>query len=229
MARYRAVIIAMSCALAFAQSQRDSIALLTTGTFHSDEVKARSGERWIGLLHGPSGFVWRAVTIAAHPVNDPVVDEPGEKTGIEVSVPGRAILLTKGIPGLLGTKVRTVLDNPEGLILPEQDALELALNGGGYRIRVSDRRPGDDAPEKPSRLVLESAGKSQVLYEWPTGLLDQHCELLWAGDLDGDGKLDLVMILSDHYNVMETTLFLSSRHSKGDLVKRIGKFVTTGC
>ena len=126
--------------------------------------------------------------------------------------------------------MRTVLHSPEGLNLPEKDALELDLQGDAvYRIRVIDRRVSDDSPEKPSRLVTESEGMSQVLHEWPSGLLDQHCELVWAGDLDGDGKLDLFMILSDHYNVMERTLFLSSRLSKLDFVKRIASFVTVGC
>lgn len=98
-----------------------------------------------------------------------------------------------------------------------------------YRLRVADRRFGADAPEKSSRLLLESQEVTQAVYEWPSGLLDQHCELIWAGDLDGDGKLDLIMALSDHYNVVEYTLFLSSRRSQGNLVQRVTAFVTKGC
>jgi hypothetical protein len=225
MNRYTAAILVAACTLVFAQSQPDSMSLLTTGSFHADEVTARSGDRWLGLLHGPSGYMWKVVALKTRRVNDPVGEQTRERTGIEVSAAGNPILLTKGIIGLLGTTVRTVLDSPDGLALPEKDALEL----GAYRIRVIDRRLGDSAPEKPSRLVLESEGKSQILYEWSTGLLDQHCELLWAGDLDGDGKLDLFMILSDHYNVMERTLFLSSKRSIGEFVKRVASFVTAGC
>jgi hypothetical protein len=229
MARYTAVIVAAIGTFVSAQGQRDSASLLTTGAFHGDEVHARTGEQWLGLFQAPSGFVWRVVALTTRRVNDPVVDEPNEKTGIEVRVPGgEPVLLTKSIAGLLGARVRTVLHSPEGLSLPEKDALELDLDAA-YRLRVVDRRLSDEAPEKRSRLVLESHGISQVLYEWPSGLLDQHCELVWAGDLDGDGKLDLLMILSDHYNVMERTLFLSSRRSKADFVKRIAAFVTVGC
>ena len=78
-------------------------------------------------------------------------------------------------------------------------------------------------------MVLESDGISQTLYEWPHGFSDQHCELIWAGDLDGDGKLDLYIDLSDHYNVMGKTLFLSSKRQPGKLVERIAQFLTVGC
>ena len=70
---------------------------------------------------------------------------------------------------------------------------------------------------------------SQTLYEWPEGFDDQHCELLWAGDLNGDGKIDLFMNLSDHYNVQQMTLLLSSKGQRKSLVERVAVFRTTGC
>lgn len=230
MGRY-AVVVVVLFAAALAESRGESAALLLTGAFHSDEVQARTGERWLGLFPTASGLEWRTATITTRRVNDPVVDEANEQSGIEVSVTGgEPVLLTKGIRGLLGTKVRTVLYSPEGLNLPKKDALELDLqDDAAYRLGVVDRRLSDESPVKASRLILESQGRSQLLYEWPNGLLDQFCELIWAGDLDGDGKLDLLMILSDHYNVMEWTLFLSSRRSEGELLKRMAVFVTKGC
>lgn len=84
-------------------------------------------------------------------------------------------------------------------------------------------------PPRVSRLLLEHEGLVQVLYEWPEGFIDQQCELVWAGDLDGDGALDLCMNLSDHYNANETTLFLSSKRGKGKLLERGAAFRTIGC
>jgi hypothetical protein len=231
MARHATAALLAVCVLACAQTPRDSISLLTTGAFHGDEVKAHTGERWLALLPGSSGFAWQTVSITTRRVEDAVVDGPGEKTGIEVTVKaGDPVLLLKGASELLGRKVRASLYKPQGLVLPDKDALELSIAGhASYRLLVVDRRMGDDAPEKPSRLVLESGGVEQVLYEWPSGLLDQHCKLVWAGDLDGDGKLDLFMILSDHYNVTGSTLFLSSRSSSGKLVELVAAFITMGC
>ena len=53
--------------------------------------------------------------------------------------------------------------------------------------------------------------------------------VMWAGDLDGDDKLDLLLDLTHHYNLSEITLFLSSHASEGELVKKVAVFSTVGC
>lgn len=57
----------------------------------------------------------------------------------------------------------------------------------------------------------------------PTGLI-------WAGDIDRDGKLDLIVDVSDHYNaVANVVVLLSSRAAKDDLVGIAGSFRAVGC
>lgn len=230
-----ALLLTTISVVAFSQRRTAPASLIRTGAFHGDEVSARSGERWIGLTPSIGGFEWRTFELTTRRVEDVVVDAPGEKTGVEVTVRGgRPVFLVKEIPGLLGKVVRTAVYSPEGLALPDKDALELYCGPtpgcGSYKLRVTDRKMADDAPDAPSRLVLESSdGLQQTLFEWPHGLRDEHCELIWAGDLDGDGKLDLFMDLSGHYNVMDYTLFLSSVGSNGKLVKRVAIFHTVGC
>jgi hypothetical protein len=231
MQRATRLIIAMICSLGLASSQSAAVSLLVPGTFHGDEVRARTGERWTGLFPTPSGFAWRPAIITTRRVTDPTVDQNAEKTGVEVLVKGGSpVVLIKGIPGLTANKVRGIFHKPEGLDLPQSDPLPLVMaDGRAYQLRVLDRRASNDAPQKASRLILETGSHKQVLYQWPTGLLDQHCELIWAGDLDGDGNLDLLMALSDHYNVTTYTLFLSSRRSAGTLVRQVAAFLTKGC
>lgn len=53
--------------------------------------------------------------------------------------------------------------------------------------------------------------------------------IYWAGDLDGDGKLDLYLDLANHYNVGQYRLFLSSPAEKGKLVKEVANFRFVGC
>ena len=48
-------------------------------------------------------------------------------------------------------------------------------------------------------------------------------------DVNGDGKIDLLMNLSDHYNVNEMTLLLSLKRPRGSLVEKVAVFRTTGC
>jgi hypothetical protein len=53
--------------------------------------------------------------------------------------------------------------------------------------------------------------------------------LVWSGDLDGDRRLDLVLDVTDHDNVSEPTLFLSTRAHQGQAVGRAAALRTTGC
>lgn len=46
--------------------------------------------------------------------------------------------------------------------------------------------------------------------------------LIWAGDLDGDGKPDLLMNFTDYF--WDTVLFLSSLAKPGELVGVAGRF-----
>ncbi|NIQ12133.1 MAG: hypothetical protein GWO23_21940 [Gammaproteobacteria bacterium] len=54
-------------------------------------------------------------------------------------------------------------------------------------------------------------------------------QVLWAGDLDRDGKLDILLDLTDHYNVSAPTLLLSSMAAANELVQPVAEFRTTGC
>ena len=62
-----------------------------------------------------------------------------------------------------------------------------------------------------------------------TSHLRRRSLLKFAGDLDGDGKLDLLIDTTHHYNLSEPTLFLSSQAKDGELVHNVASFRTTGC
>jgi hypothetical protein len=53
--------------------------------------------------------------------------------------------------------------------------------------------------------------------------------LLFAGDLDRDGVLDLLLDTTDHYNLSRPTLFLSSQAGTGELLREVARFVAVGC
>lgn len=81
-----------------------------------------------------------------------------------------------------------------------------------------------------ARLILKSGEKTQTVYSlgWYCGE-DASWSLIWAGDLDRDGRLDLYMNVSQGYG-SEKRLLISSQASKGQLVKEIAQLVTMdGC
>lgn len=56
------------------------------------------------------------------------------------------------------------------------------------------------------------------LHAWVAGGYEGHVKVLWYGDLDLDGTMDLLLSYSTHYAGWEVILLLSSRADKGYLV-----------
>jgi hypothetical protein len=54
-------------------------------------------------------------------------------------------------------------------------------------------------------------------------------KLLWASDLDRDGKPDVYAEVSDDYDRSQRKLFFSCQARKGRLVREVAEFATTGC
>jgi hypothetical protein len=82
---------------------------------------------------------------------------------------------------------------------------------------------------KGSRLVFSHGLVSQELFSLPEGGNDPYITILWIGDIDGDGKPDLYLNTSWHYNVSHKVLWLSSLAHQGQLVGVAAFFETTGC
>ena len=60
--------------------------LLEVGQFHKEEVEAETGEQWLGLHISEDSSMLLNYELTVESVEDPVVDEPGQKTGKKVAV-----------------------------------------------------------------------------------------------------------------------------------------------
>lgn len=224
----------------FVQTARTAkVLLVETGEgFHGDEVKARNGERWLGLYVTGRGSFLAESTVTVRRVFDPIVDEDERKpTGKSVSVSGREepVFLVKNAQMLKQGKTTTVYrgGHDEAHSLGRKTRVTLKLGGRTYQLRVVS--PKRLAPEAigalppDAKLTLTSGSSTQTLYSLNNNSNDPSWYLLWAGDADGDGKLDLYLSLSYHYNLDQRRLFLSSQAEAGNLVNQVAEFATTGC
>jgi hypothetical protein len=139
---------------------------------------------------------------------------------VEVESVPRVTFAVRCIPELEAGSIRTsaVIDRS----LDPRRPLKIALGRQQYEVRLqAARKDLFDA-----RVILTDGRRTQVLYE-ADGFADEpHFDVVWAGDLDRDGRLDLVVNLSRKYSVHPYRLLLSSKASKTQLVGEAAVFET---
>jgi hypothetical protein len=119
---------------------------------------------------------------------------------------------------------RVISVNPPELLLPNQP-VSITLGGARYELLLkSNREDFGDA-----RVVLSSGKRTQVLYAIDGFADDAHFSVVWAGDLDRDGKLDLLTNFSHKYSLHPFKLFLSSHATKGRLVGEAASLLKSAC
>jgi hypothetical protein len=237
-----AILVALVLAGAVTSANQEpkpahSVGLLETGTFHGEEVSARTGERWLGLYISEGHSLLVKTRLRVETVHDEIGDAPDEQTGkmVSVDLPLEPIFLVKGAKMLSEGPVNTVvIRKPESEESLERiPPLQLNLAQTQYELKVVGSPDGakcsEDSFPKNAQLVLTSGDSSQVLYSLEGCGNEPYWYLLWAGDLDRDGKLDLYVSVTYHYNVSQKKLFLSSQAAEGELVKEIAEFETYGC
>jgi hypothetical protein len=211
--------------------------LLFTDLFHGDEVKAKSGEHFLALVcnEDDDRCVLQPVKIEVTAEHDPIVDAEHERTGKRVSVPGLdfVYLLRSGrlTAGAVASARPATAD-----LLPISKPQPFTLGSTRYVLHYRCSSKPDPEGLVDCALVLDANGISQMLASFPAvndaggiNSLDAEQYVAFAGDLDHDGKLDLLVNISSHYNVWHPALYLSTAAKDGELVGKVAELVTTGC
>lgn len=100
--------------------------------------------------------------------------------------------------------------------------LKVSLGRRQYELRLdATRQDLSDA-----QVVLTDGRRTQILYATGGFVDDPHFDIVWAGDLDGDGRLDLIVNLNKKYSVHPYRLLLSTSAAAGQLVGDAALFVT---
>ena len=125
------------------------------------------------------------------------------------------------VPGLSAGSMQSLNVMNESLA-PDRP-LTLSLGAQRYGLRVQASRPN----LADARVVLTDGRRTQVLYS-AEGVVDEpHFDVVWAGNLDRDGQLNLVVNLSRKYSVHPYRLLLSSKAAPNQLVGEAAVFTTS--
>ncbi len=138
-----------------------------------------------------------------------------------VTDPANAVLLFAGVPALSPGVAVTVSRWPVSLNAREPE-MELSLGARAYVIRLTSA----DQFLCDAVITLNEDDRSQILYEPGNSEFacdEPHFDVSWAGDLDRDGRLDLLVSLSSKYSYHPRQLFLSSVAGDGELVSEAGR------
>jgi len=211
-----------------AESKNPGYALQPIGEFHGGEANLEDGSDWFALRCGETCSVV-SVRAAVAAEFDPLLDSEDEATGRRVRARGvpEALFLLRGTRLSRGTVLQSTLEESTGTNGDEEAPMTTRLVLGKKELllrRVVESAGGEVARV---RVILESGGRSQLLAE--SDSTDLAGYVLWSGDLDHDGEIDLVVDLSDHYNMSVPTLLLSSEAIGADLVAAVATHVSTGC
>lgn len=221
-----------------------AFALQPPGTFHAGEAVARDGEPWLALRVEGNTAALVATRIDSRPVEDVVVDAPGERTGVEVgSIDGDGVLVFLRGGGLrAGAVDRARVAAGDGTSPPALP-IDIAFAGTRYRIENHcDPEPARhvDGQAQFACSVLLRMGQTRQVLSRRLGYFEQGSDvmsfgddgvqqLLFAGDLDRDGRLDLIFDTSDHYNKSRPTLFLSGQAANGEPLREVAHHESVGC
>ena len=211
----------------------------TGNNFDKEEIEeAKSGEMWLGLFGEKSEFYLRNTKIKIRPDQRENYGHKDSLT-IKLSRKGESVFLLKNAGKLREGEVKTLYRRPsyDETESPETEFDSMKI-GFAHKFRLGSKiytlqvKAGlTKSNEKKSVLVLKTGNKSQIVFfnhYFEAG--DNIGSLLWAGDSDHDGKLDLYL---DFYSFEKggfgSGLFLSSEAEKGKLVKQVAYFGTNGC
>ena len=170
------------------------------------ETAPRQTEGWLGLYCGeicelrPARLEYRLIA--------------NDKDRLDAETrPRGAFFVFRDVPGM---KTGPVPEAPfeEHSALAHDAVVPLVLKGEKYELSV---RAADRMFHK-AVITLRHGSVSQVIYRMPEFVDEGHLQLAFAGDLDGDGKLDLIMSNSPKYSYYPLTLYLSTAAKPGELV-----------
>lgn len=220
---------------------QDAFAWQWPGEFHGEETIARDRESWLALRIERGEARLEPVEVRVEAVFDPVLDGDDARSGRKVSVPtldDAPLALVRGggiAAGPLNSAVHETMTIPvEGVLtLEARDVPSLEL------VFECDVAPtSDDAESFGCELRVRDGSVQQLLHRFAAsrngdGSIqlgdDGSAELRFAGDLDRDGHLDLVLDLRDHYNVQRTEVWLSRDAAAGERLRRADTHELTGC
>lgn len=205
--------------------------LLAPGRYRGGEVSFKKGQQVFGLYQDNLSSTLVSGTFDYDPVKDNMFDKGEAKTGkrVKLDLGNRTtkgalkmILVGRFTPGPIVTaqweSCFPKVEIPQGKFRASMEAPHKCVMKLGKAETILSVIGGGNTVDGVSYRVTMPGGFSFGLVR-----------LLWAGDLDRDGKLDFLLQDSDHYNKTESALYLSSEAMDKKPLRKVASHTAFGC
>lgn len=214
-----AVALLLVASLAGYSSVADAAELLRTGIFRSKQVSARDGEVWVGVFPTVDGYRLSPTVISVEEIDAVIGYGIDKRVTVEE---GEPVFLVKGIAGLSVGPVETTFDRRrliypgEGFAVGKGRILQAFGNAVYY-----ETLPNGLHLIRDYTLRLRSNDLTQTIVQVEKVSIDGTPELVWVGDVDRDGHMDILVDATERYTRNDYRLFLSSLAGPGELVHQV--------
>lgn len=185
----------------------------------------------MGLFRETNAAVVRPVHVRIDAVHDPILDRPGAQTGTRVAARGaeQPLALLAGLPAAPPRRPLTHIAGPIELT-PAMELPVTRVDQAPCRLLVIATPGPPEARQDAGRyaVTLRCGERTQTLVDQLYPRFEGgFAELLWAGDLDGDARPDLLLRIN-RKNATDTGLWLSSQGGS-ELMGLWQLFTAIGC
>jgi hypothetical protein len=213
--------------LAISQELGDEIKqdwkILAPGEYHDGEAPKVPGIGWLALQMRDGRWQLVPTELKSERVKDLLLDEGEQKTGIKITSLHQDAIAYLRLPVIKPGAVNAASvwfkkDAPHN-IAAKQKPLRINFNRQRYELAATS-----------SYAYIKKGAHSTLLEEFRGGEGGElnKLELVWAGDLDQDGRLDLITLKSG-YNTSALCLHLSSKATENHVVELVDCHSSTGC
>lgn len=212
--------------------QKYPLQLLTKSRFHKGELNdSVSYEDWIGLFRKDSEYYIKEAKVLIKHVHNPIVDGIDEKSGLQVTIENDSsenILLLADLPLKEGLVPHEGLDS---WVVSPGDTVSFSFLNYDYTLYATGYKTSKDHynPLNYKLWLYSNYQQRPQLLVAHGAFSDEYIDIRWAGDIDADGKLDLLIDTSNHYNKNAPTLYLSSFAENENLLKIVAMLIGLGC
>ena len=224
MRRVVALMLACAASTAARAAEADPVfTVLRDGdqvVYHAGEAPLQPGPGWLALDVAGGLSHLRPATLRGEQAFNGIDDDvAGPHTGVRLHAEPAAALVYLRLPGLVAGKVDTpdlrFKDHPRRM--DDDTSLPLAFKGRTWRLDV-----------RRHELFLAEGATSMSFGQVVSPDGTDTLTLLWAGDLDRDGRLDFIFE-ADGNNSGEICVWLSGLAKPGEPVGRAACWRTIGC